>query len=151
MNTRAKSRAQSAERRTAARPAPCALRPAAYILLELIIAIFIFSLAVLGLTQSLNTSIEIANILHRDNLIQIGMRSFIEEIRNKPLADMTTTYTDPQLGITYTSKMEPLALRTQRGDVLRDLYDLQVTALHTFAGEERTETVNVYVYKPNQR
>lgn len=122
----------------------------AYILLELVIALSIFAIAVLGLANSLSTSLEVANILNRENAVQIGMRSFIEELRKKPLADMVTTYTDVNLGVTYSSKMEPLGIRTSNGNTLSDLYDLQVTALYTFAGEERTDNVSVYVYKQQQ-
>ena len=123
----------------------------AYILLELVIALSIFAIAVLGLANSLSTSVEVSNILNRENAIQIGMRSFIEELRKKPLADMSTSYTDPNLGVTYTSKMERLGIRTTRGETLSDLYDLQVTALYTYGMEERTEYVSVYVYKAQQR
>ena len=123
----------------------------AYILLELVIALSIFAIAVLGLANSLSTSLEVANILNRENAVQIGLRSFIEELKKKPLADMSTTLTDATSGVTYTSKMVPVSLRTSRGSNLADLYDLQVTALYTFGGEERTESVSVYVYKPNQR
>lgn len=120
----------------------------AYILLELVIALSIFAIAVLGLANSLSTSLEVANILNKENAVQIGMRSFIEELRKKPLADMETNFTDINLGVTYTSKMVPLGIRNGSGNTLRDLYDLQVTALYSFAGEERTDTVSVYVYKP---
>ena len=123
----------------------------AYILLELVIALSIFSIAVLGLANSLSTSVEVSNILNRENAVQIGMRSFIEELRKKPLADMSTSYTDPNLGVTYTSKMEPLGIKTGRGETLTDLYDLQVTALYTFGMEEKTDTVSVYVYKARER
>lgn len=123
-------------------------RNAAYILLELIIALSIFAIAVLGLAKSLSSSVEVSNILNRENAIQIGMRSFIEELRKKPLADMSTTYTDPNLGVTYTSKMEQLGIKTQRGENLADLYDLQVIATYTFGNEERTDNVSLYIYKP---
>ena len=125
--------------------------PTGYILLELVIALSIFAIAVLGLANSLSASLEVANILNRENAVQIGLRSFIEELKKKPLADMSTTVTDATTGVTYTSKMVPVSIRTSRGSNLQDLYDLQVTALYTFGGEERTETVSVYVYKPNQR
>ncbi len=122
-----------------------------YILLELVIALSIFAIAVLGLANSLSTSLEVANILNRENAVQIGLRSFIEELKKKPLADMSTTVTDAVNGVTYTSKMVPVGIRTSRGSELPDLYDLQVTALYAFGGEERSESVSVYVYKPNQR
>jgi len=123
----------------------------AYILLELVIALSIFSIAVLGLANSLSTSVEVSNILNRENTVQIGMRSFIEELRKKPLADMSTTYTDTALGVTYTSKMEPLGIKTQNGETLADLYDLQVTASYTFGTEERSDNVSLYVYKARER
>jgi type II secretory pathway pseudopilin PulG len=123
----------------------------AYILLELIIALSIFAIAVLGLAKSLSSSVEVSNILNRESAIRIGMRSFVEELRKKPLADMTTSVTDPALGVTYSSKVERLGLRTGRGETLADLYDLQVTATFNFEGLEETDTVSVYVYKPNQR
>ena len=134
-------------------PSPIFARAAsgAYILIELIIALSIFAIAVLGLAQSLSSSVEVSNILNRENAIQIGMRSFIEELRKKPLADMSTSYTDPNLGVTYTSKMEKLGIKTQRGETLADLYDLQVIASYTFGTEERTDNVSLYVYKPEQR
>lgn len=126
-------------------------RPSGYILLELIIALSIFAIAVLGLAKSLSSSVEVSNILNRESASRIGMRSFIEELRKKPLADMTATITDPVLGVTYTSKVERLGLRTGRGETLADLYDLQVSAVFNFEGIKETDTVSVYVYKPNQR
>jgi hypothetical protein len=47
--------------------------------------------------------------------------------------------------------MEKLGIKTQRGETLADLYDLQVIASYTFGTEERTDNVSLYVYKPEQR
>lgn len=118
-----------------------------YILFELVIALTIFSLAVLGLARSLDASIEVSNILHRDHAVQVGMRSFIEELRKRPLADMTSSYTDPGTGINYTSKVERLDYPTSRSGSLTDLYDLQVTSSYNVGEEVRTDTISVYVYK----
>ena len=76
------------------------------------------------------------------------MRSFIEEIRLKPLAEMSTTFTDEASGITYTSSMEPVSLETSSGNTLPDMYNLQVIATYGFASEQRSDDVSVYVYKP---
>ncbi len=121
---------------------------AGYILMEMIIALTIFAIGVLGLANSLNTSMEVANILNKDQRVRIGMRSFLEEIRRKPLAEMTTNYTDVPTGITYTSAMERVALTTTRGDTLNDLYNLKVVATYVAGGVVREESVDVYVYKP---
>jgi type II secretory pathway pseudopilin PulG len=127
------------------------LRPGAYILFELIIALTIFSIGVLGLAQSLNASMEVANILNKEQRLRIGLRSFVEEVRRKPLNEMVTTLADTALGVTYTSTVEPVSLTMTRGGTLSDMYNLRVIASYTVGNELREESVDVYVYKPSQQ
>ncbi|MEN3942014.1 hypothetical protein WJU23_12020 [Prosthecobacter sp. SYSU 5D2] len=122
-----------------------------YILLELIIALSMFAIGVLGLAQTLNTSMEVANILNKDQRVRIGLRSFLEEVRRKPLSDMSTNYVDVATGVTYTSSIERVALTTTRGEVLSDLYNLKVVATFVAGSEQQEESVDVYVYKPATR
>lgn len=119
-----------------------------YILLELIIALSIFAIGVLGLARTLNSSMEVANILNRDQRVRIGMRSFLEEIRRKPLNEMNASITDAATGVTYTSTTEPVSLIMTNGNTMTDLYDLKIVASYTAGNEQREESVDVYVYKP---
>ena len=135
----------------ALRPRLLALSSRGYILLELIIALSIFSIGVLGLARTLNASMEVANILNKEQRLRIGLRSFVEEIRRKPMAEMATTITDPVLEVTYTSTLEPVSLIMTRGGTLADMYNLKVIASYTVGAELREETVDVYVYKPEQK
>ena len=83
-------------------PRPCPQAPrGGYILFELIIALSMFAIGVLGLARTLNTSMEVANILNREQRVRIGLRSFVEEIRRKPLAEMSASVTDakPQYAV----------------------------------------------------
>lgn len=121
-----------------------------YILFELVLALTIFSIAVLGLVKSLNQALETANLLRRDQLIRIGMRNVFEELRNKPLSKMSTTITDTTYGITYTTSTEALSLKTTNGGVLNDMYKLTIHATSSFDGVEQDDTLEVYVYKPAQ-
>lgn len=127
------------------------LRPNGYILLELIIALSMFAIGVLGLARALNTSLDVANILNKDQRVRIGMRSFLEEMRRKPLSEMAGSITDVPSGVTYTSTIERVAITTTRGETLNDLYDLKVIATYTAGNEQREESVDVYVYKPAQK
>jgi Tfp pilus assembly protein PilV len=124
-----------------------ALRPG-YILLELIIALSIFAIGVLGLARSLNSSMEVASILNKDQRVRIGMRSFLEEIRRKPLNEMQASITDVATGVTYTSTAEPVSLTMTNGNTMSDLYDLKIVATYAVGNEQREESVDVYVYKP---
>jgi Tfp pilus assembly protein PilV len=127
-------------------------RPVArgYILFELVLALTIFAIAVLGLAKALNQALETANLLKRDQIIRIGMRNVFEELRNKPLAKMSTTITDTTHGITYTSTTEALSLKTTSGGILSDMYNLTIHATSSFDGVPQEDTLNVYVYKPAQ-
>ena len=126
-------------------------RRSGYILFELVIALTIFALAVLGLAKSLNQALETANLLKRDQIIRIGMRNFLEEIRRKPLTEMSTSQMDTTYGVTYTSSTEPVTLRTTSGGTLSDIYTLTIKATSSFDGVPQEDTLNVYVYKPAQR
>lgn len=124
--------------------------PSGYILLELVLALTIFSIAVLGLANSLSTSLEVANALNRENSVRIGLRSFLEEARKKPFEDMAMEAADERLGCTYSSIVEPAGLTSSSGRELTGLYKLTATALYTAGGKEETETVMVYVYQAQQ-
>lgn len=128
----------------------CSKRPRGYILFELVIALTIFALSVLGLAKALNQALETANLLKRDQIIRIGMRNHLEEIRRKPISQMSITKMDTTYGVTYTSSTEPVSLKTTNGGTLSDIYNLTIKATSSFDGVPQEDTLNVYVYKPAQ-
>ena len=122
------------------------MRTRGYILLELVIALAVFAIAVVGLAKALNNSLATANIINRDYAVRLAMRSFLEEVRRKSLADMATTTQDPNLDLTLTSTVEPLEIRMKQGGALEDMYTLTVTANYTAGGQPRDESVFVWVH-----
>lgn len=129
---------------------PAGHRPG-YILIELVIALGIFAIAVLGLARSLNLSLEIVNTMNRENAIRISLRSFVEEIRRKPISEMAISTVDDRLGLTLTSTLEEAGLQNSDGRTLTDLYKLTATAAYSQGMEQREESVMVYVYQPQQQ
>ncbi|MEI6537851.1 MAG: hypothetical protein WCN98_21085 [Verrucomicrobiaceae bacterium] len=119
-----------------------------YVLFEVILALTIFAIAVVGLATALNNTIESSATMNLDNSVRIGLRSFIEEIRRKPLADMSATTIDEQLGATYSSTVETINIRGGDGTVLTDLYTLHAKAAYGEGNKAREEIVDLYVYKP---
>ncbi len=121
---------------------------AGYVLFEVILALTIFAIAVVGLATALNNIIESAATMNLDNSVRIGLRSFIEEVRHKPIADMNTTVTDDRLSATYSSTVETLSLKNSDGVALNDLYTLHAKAAYGQGNTAREEIVDLYVYKP---
>ncbi len=122
-----------------------------YILFELIIALTIFAIGVLGLAQTLNASMEVANILNLDQNIRRHLRTAVEVLKRKPLTEMVWTEPDTATGVTYASTVEPVSLTMTNGNPLNDMYNLRVIATYTVGNELREESVDVYVYKPQQQ
>jgi hypothetical protein len=89
----------------------------------------------------------VANHLNREHAIRIALRSFLEEARKKPAADMAMTGEDLRLGCTFASTIEPLGLQNRDGRNLTGLYQLDAKATYTVGGETREESVFVYVYE----
>lgn len=123
-------------------------KPTGYVLFEVILALTIFAIAVVGMASTLNNIIESSASMNLDNNIRIGLRSFIEEVRRKPVADMSITTKDVQLGATYSSTVDPLSLKNGDGVVLNDLYTLHAKASYGQGNSVLEETVDLYVYKP---
>lgn len=140
-----------AARPYAFRPTLPAPRRRGYILFELVIALSIFAISVLGLAKALNHALELANQLRREQIIRIGMRNFLEEIRRKPLTEISMSTMDTTYGVTYTSSTEPVSLRTTSGNTLTDIYNLTIKATSSFNDTPQEDTLSVYVYKPAQQ
>ncbi len=119
-----------------------------YMLLELILALTIFSLAIVGLARSLNMGIQTAAILNKENDIRLGLRSFLEEVRRKPLNEMAQTIEDTRLAVTFQSEVSELELKDRNGAILKDLYKLHAFANYEVGPEQRQESVEMWVYKP---
>lgn len=123
-------------------------KPTGYVLFEVILALTIFAIVVVGMASTLNNIIESSASMNLDNNIRIGLRSFIEEVRRKPVADMSITTKDEQLGATYSSTVESLSLKNGDGVTLNDLYMLHAKAAYGQGNTLLEENVDLYVYKP---
>lgn len=123
-------------------------RDGGFILLELILATILFSVAVVGLARATQYSVHDLAALNRENDIRVSLRSFLEEVRRKPITEMSMDSEDERLGVTFSSKTEELTLKNVNGTVLKDLYKLTVTATVKEQTNEEPETIEVWVYKP---
>lgn len=124
-----------------------------YVLLEIIIALTVFAVAVGGLTSVLHASLDSANALRRSAAIRRGLEAMLIEARQKPKREeMALTATDPALGLEYRSSIEEVKWINRRGDPVRGLYILRVEARDQRAGATSTlepaDAAEVYVYRP---
>ena len=124
-----------------------------YVLLEIIIALTVFAVAVGGLTSVLHSSLDSANALRRSAAIRRGLEAMLIEARQKPKREeMALTATDPALGSSTGPSIEEVKWINRRGEPVRGLYILRVEARDLRAGATSTlepaDAAEVYVYRP---
>jgi len=122
-----------------------------YALLDVVLAVAVFALAVTGyvaVMQGINeTSAEYA----RDRFVQQRLSSLLEQTRQRPLRSMTSETHEPLSATTFRTYVEPWQVDNGQGSALADLYLL--TAEASFDGEdpERAERARIVIHVPRDR
>ncbi len=139
-------------RRRPTPPVPARAAAGGYVLLEVIIALTVFAVAVAGLSSVLHSSLDSANALRRSAAIRRGMEALLIEAKQKPKREeMLLTATDPALGMEYRSTLEEVKWTNRKGEPVSGLFILRVEARDTrgAAGPlEPTDVAEIYVRRP---
>ena len=117
-------------------------------LYEVLIAVTIFALAVVGMVKLLNMVVTTSNEFAYDAAIRRGLESILAEARQRELAEMAIEVNDENLGVTYRTTVEALALNTQNGQTLTDLYTLTATATYQVGAQQQEQTAQVWIHSP---
>lgn len=124
-------------------------QPHGFVLLEIIIALTIFAVAVTGLAVALHSALDASNRLRRQAAVRRGMESLLAEARQRPKREeMLLTRVDEGLGIEFHSELEELKWVNEKGNPVRGLYALRVTAKNLRRDTEPEDSAEVYVYRP---
>ena len=118
-----------------------------YILLEVILAMMVFSVAVVGLTKALNSMLNTTNEIQREYAVQMGLDAIIAEAKAKDDDDdMELERYEESLGVIFNTNVERVRdMQNQEGRRLDDLYLLTATA--TFEDESAEPfIVEMYLY-----
>ena len=122
---------------------------AAYVLLEMIIALTVFAVVTTGLAKSLHSSLDAANLLRRQAAVRRGLESLLVEAKAKlKREEMAMTYRDDALGIEFRSELEEMKWINRRGRPVKSLYILRAVATDLRAAKPLNDTAEVYVYRP---
>lgn len=120
----------------------------AFTLLEVMLAVMIFAIAVVGLLMALSTTIGTASAFDREGKVALSLQNQLAEAREIDFAAGTETVGPDELGVVYTRDITPLQLQNKDGQGLNGLYSIRITANWGQGGPDETETAEVYVYKP---
>lgn len=123
-------------------------RQDAFTLLEVMIAVMVFGIAVVGLLMALSSTIGTAAAFDRESKVALSLQNQLAEAREIDFAAGTATVGPDEMGVVYTKDISPLELQNKDGQQLNGLYSIRITATWGQGGPDETETGEVYVYKP---
>ena len=128
-------------------------RSAAFSLLEIVIALTVFVIAITGLFSALQQIGMNSAAFAQDREIQYGLEAILAEARHLPVSEMTFERVDETQGVRYTMTVEPANLANVDGEALDDLYLLRAAADFDSMGGGGTqiEAAEIYVYQPEER
>jgi len=123
----------------------------AYLLLDVVLAVTVFAIAVTGILVAVNRITETSSLYARDMQVQYGMDAMLVEARHRPVEEMTFERDDSDLGVLYRTEIEPLSQVNSEGEALEGLYRLKVSAIFQNGNEDETDTAELIVYRPAEQ
>lgn len=126
-------------------------RKSGYVLLEVMLALAIFSIAVVGMASALNEMIDIVVELRRDREVQLQLQSYVSETKARQLSELEAIeiLNNPDDPILYEREVKVLEWETSRGERLAGMYQVTVRASKNKVNEAKLlEEITYYAYQP---
>ncbi|MEI7864426.1 MAG: prepilin-type N-terminal cleavage/methylation domain-containing protein [Chthoniobacterales bacterium] len=127
------------------------MRRGGFTLLEVLVALAMFVLAVGGLALALDRSFAASNALRRNDEIRQQIESLLDQAMLLPIEELQSgRETEPDaLGVKYTSSAEPVEdLRNKDDQPLVGIWRVMVKAVWKEQGEEQTWKEEFLRYQP---
>ncbi|WP_009965471.1 type IV pilus modification PilV family protein [Verrucomicrobium spinosum] len=134
---------------------PLLLRGApAFTLLEALMALMVFSTAVISLVAAINGIGTAWNDIREDLSVQSRLESLLVEATRKPDPNQPSGHVAPgerkmeENGVSYLVKIEPLELANREGHELPQLMRVRAIARWNDGGRDREETAETWMWPP---
>ncbi len=129
---------------------PIRRQTSGFTLIEVMVALFLFVLAVGGLALALDTTFTSSQVLRRDREVRQQLDSFLDEAMEIPLQTLLEgRKTGPDaVGATYILSAEQADLRNEKDELLAGLYWVTVQAKWTEAGQPQELAAKFLRYQP---
>lgn len=125
----------------------------AFTLLETLLAVLVFSLAVVALVEAVNQLGNTTLLRRQEAILQDRMRSLlVEQTRLLWLKPVPTSAVSEEVlqegGVTYTLNLQPLDLQNYEGQPLTEMLEATIMAVWTEGGRRHEASASTWVYLP---
>jgi type II secretory pathway pseudopilin PulG len=121
---------------------------AGFTLLEVLLAITVFVLAVVGLATALSRTLDASVIRRRETEIRFGIENTIAELRLAPLQPGKLETEPDARGVVYSTEVTVVDdLETEQKEKLSGIFRVQVRARWKQGAEDQERVEEMYVYQ----
>ena len=117
-----------------------------FTLLETLLALMVFSMAVVALVEAVHQLGENALLRRHEASVQERMRSLLVE--HTRLEDAPAKWTVKESDVTYTVTHTPLELKNREGQPLPGMFEVRVTAAWQEGRTQQQASAETWVYPP---
>ncbi len=100
-------------------------------LLEVVLALSIFIIAVVGLLRCLNAGISADYLQQRETNVRLNLQSLLDESLAKPPVDEKTDFPEDKFHISYRREIKPVQVKLNNGKDLKDIFLITTVAMDT--------------------
>lgn len=118
------------------------------VLIEVVTALFIFTLVAFALVMALDTAMDAAKERNQIDTVMRGLANQLALVRAIPLAPSEKDVPADGAGIAYHLAIAPEQLKDQKGQPVPGIYRVTVTAAWTLAGQAEKRDISELIYQP---
>jgi hypothetical protein len=118
------------------------------VLIEVVAALFIFTLVAFALVMALDAAMDAAKQRNEIDTVMRGLADQLSLIHATPLSPGEKDAPADGSGITYHLAIAPEQMKDQKGQPLPGIYRVTVTAAWTLAGQAEKRDISELIYQP---
>jgi type II secretion system protein I len=119
-----------------------------FVLWEVMLALTIFAVVAVALTTALQQTVDTSILLRDESQVRLEMQNLLAEATSGKLKPGKTELQTGDGRVRYEREIRVVKAKTERGEVLPDLYDIVIKATWKSSGRDRSESAALIVYQP---
>jgi type II secretory pathway pseudopilin PulG len=120
----------------------------AFVLWEIMLALTIFAVVAVALTAALQQAVDASILLRDEAQVRLEIQNLLAETNSQKLKPGKTEIQTGDGRIRYEREILSVKAKTARGEVLPDLYEIDIRASWQSSGRSRSDTASLIVYQP---
>ena len=119
-----------------------------FVLWEVMLALTIFAVVAVALTTALQQTVDTSILLRDESQVRLEMQNLLAEATSGKLKPGKAELQTGDGRVRYEREIRVVKAKTERGEVLPDLYDIVIKATWKSSGRDRSESAALIVYQP---